>query len=317
MAEFKRMDTDNPLVIKFKQNKNVVDLLRNNKDINFEIRSNSINLYYNMHNFMKLKYVSRKRNVPKDKSKGLFGQIHHKYLPVIFPIDYVDVSLEERVNLLPYNNVDGEFVHTFNKDDNVFSQENIIKVKKRIDVYAGEEKKYQSKIIMKNRTTVLDAEIAFNEKKGEIEEDEQDKDSKNIRIDLMNFDKNIHAITAIELKLLGDPRLENDEIISQLIKYKNFMKNHKDEIETAYKHVYRIKRDMGILKENKFEGVLINPILVIVCFSERGIKSLLKKDILSKVKEHVSALFLFANYGDLNILERNQGYKYVCSKEII
>jgi hypothetical protein len=86
-----------------------------------------------------------------------------------------------------------------------------------MSTYAGEEKQIQSRLVEKNKDTLLDAEIAFSD-----HEDLTNSEDGNTRIDLANYDKNRDVIVFVELKQIFDARLYSGEINGQIAKYVAF-----------------------------------------------------------------------------------------------
>ena len=171
-------------------------------------------------------------------------------------------------------------------------------IKSEIQKYAGDEKLYQSKLIEKNKKTILDAEIAMPGR-------EDDK----TRIDLMHYDKSRKKIVAVEVKLIQDHRLYSDEIIKQLQKYHNFMKTKATDIASAYLNVIRVKKALGLLEdetliklenhnlevENRILLCLIgyNQVMINI-FKEKRLKEIVKPDIM------LGVYFFGKDGGDLN-----------------
>lgn len=112
--------------------------------------------------------------------------------------------------------------------------------------YAGEEngentseKLIQGKLIIKNKDKHLDSEFAHRFEVGS---------RKTIRIDLVKIVDN--KITFVELKRIVDARLRTTdgkpEILTQMNDYRLFLEHNKKELITYYKHLYKIKKRLGL-----------------------------------------------------------------------
>jgi hypothetical protein len=129
------------------------------------------------------------------------------------------------------------------------------------------------------------------------------------QIDLMHYDKSLNKIVAVEVKLIGDPRLYSDEIIKQLQRYHKFMKNNTANIADAYLNVIRVKKVLGLLEDGTLDKLenrnleVENRILLCIIgynqvmidiFKEKRLKEIVKSDII------LGVYFFGKNCGDLN-----------------
>jgi hypothetical protein len=295
---FKRMGPNDELVCQLTSTKwcqwwrNIVSLNRRDKDIDVQLRENNINVYYLMHNLLKLMLKHKTRIV---------AQIHRKYIPFETKIpNYLELDIiDNEVNVS--QRCKAEFKEAKFITDNLLDNGNLRLIKKEIDKYVGEEKRYQSKLIEQNKETILDAEIAMPGIRGE---------NGNTRIDMMNFDKKEQKIIAVELKLIGDQRLYSGEIIKQLRNYNNFMKNNPDSIARAYQNVIRVKKALGLIDTNILPDsidksqVESRVLLCIIGYTQDRINNYINNnldDLKEKIKEFALGVYFFGKGGDLNM----------------
>ena len=281
--KFSRLNKDSELVKNLRDKswwKMIVDLTKKDENFNVQIRGDSINVYYKMANFLK---ISNNNNNP-------IAEIHYKYLPTKSDGNkYVRIDFDNNIANLKSN------VEVI-KDD-IFSNDNIKKIKDIIDKYNSKrEKGYQSELIKYNYPIVLDAEIAYTDK--------EDTEDKNGRIDIMVYNKNTDEIIAVEFKVITDSRLFNNEIKEQLERYKKFM-SHKDIIRKAYIDTVQTKKYLGLIDEkspllkiNNNTKIVEYPILAITTFDQALITKY-KDKIKENVKDIAYSLNMFGMTGDL------------------
>lgn len=90
-------------------------------------------------------------------------------------------------------------------------------------------------ILVKPENCILDQEIAF-------QASGQSRD----KIDLCHFDAALQKLVFVEVKRRDDPRLWNQEILSQLQSYGEQLRTHRTGILAAYRDVVSIKRRLGL-----------------------------------------------------------------------
>lgn len=300
---FIRMDENNPLVqilIKNELWREIISLSNADKDINVQIRPHSLNVYYKMNSLLKIDLKGKDR---------LQYSLNYKFVPLIKKIKTKDyVTLIANGRQLDAPEPSDQYQYEFICKD-ILNKGNFDILKEQISLSATKEKEYQSTLIYKNRNTIIDAEVAFNE----AEENDRLEDSKEVsgertRIDLLNYDKNINKIVAIELKTLFDGRLYNGEIKEQLRGYSSFLTKKEKDIQKAYAGAIRAKKTLGLLGPNSqlaeidFNEVKIEnkPLLAVICYNQDLI-DVFRKKIEDAVKGVAYGVFFFGKSGDLNI----------------
>jgi len=290
--KFSRLKEDDELVKKLQSADwwdKIVKLSHEDPDINIQLRSNSINVYSKMGNLLK---ICLKRG-------DICCEIHYKYLIGNANSEYVKMSPDGDRLKVPDNAC---------PNVSYILEPGCLKtIKQNIAVYAGEEKGIQSRIVEKNKETIVDVEVAFSERT---------KDN-NTRIDFVNLDKKSKKLVFVELKQVFDKRLynpeKNPEINEQIGKYYEFACDHEKEIIQAYQETIKTKRKLGIIKKQSFlADVNINdiklekrPLLIVAGYNQPVINALSEK-IMSNitVTDHLSGLFFFGKDVDLNLSEQ-------------
>ncbi|MGA9069318.1 MAG: hypothetical protein WB424_03620 [Terracidiphilus sp.] len=303
MAEqkrFERLKADDPLVTELASGKypwwnTLVALSHTEKDINIQVRGRYLNVYFKMGNLLRVGMAGRK----------LVCQTHYKYLIGSHSPEYVDVT--------PTGNDLAVSLESCKLVNSILEEKNFKRIKSNIAALAGEEKRFQSKLVENNRKTLLDAEIAFNDSGTEIDPEEDNAPNRcDTRIDLVNYDKNRNMLVFIELKQVFDDRLYSDtkgfkEVNEQIAKYTAFAKNHEKEILRAYNNVIEVKGVLGLLPDDSalksvtIEYVQPKPILAIAAYDQDII--LAKRDKVRKdlKTEDLAALYFFGSTVDLNL----------------
>lgn len=295
MSNFRRMDDTHKLVKALVNEPwwpSIVQLVRGDKDFNVQIRENYINVYCQMGNFLKIKM---------DKA-AVSCEVHWKYLVASTGPEYVKVTtvndeLCAAEGMCP-------------RITNVLDPKNIVKIKENISKYVGEEKCVQSKLVHKNYSTILDAEIAFNDKMIE-------KADGKTRIDLVHLDKKTKLITFVELKLVCDERLYSKEITNQVSKYHNFASTHEKEIIDAYNNSIKAKIALGLIQEGdylfaaKIKGVEVKPLLIVGGYKQLIINALDKVILGNVPKTKMVGVYFFGKDTDLNLLTESKDNKHI------
>lgn len=328
---FYRLDANSALVQKLKASDwwmRLAGSLNCEKDVNVQVRGSYLNVYYKMNNLLKIEL---------GRDGELLCSAHYKFLPLIkksinphHPSGktrrgekeqencYVAMSLEKSCLNLPASEDSQYEYEVIDKD--LLSPLNLKLLKEQMSKYATEEKEYQSKFIDKNKNTILDAELAFNERQQRnlLSEGEEKVKTERTRIDLLNYDKNLKQMVAIELKMVLDKRLYDGEIKKQLKKYSSFLKKKTPDLQLAYQNVRDVKGKLGLLAHgsllpnidfSKLE-IAPKPLLVVVCY-ERDVIEALKGKIMEAVKDCALGVYFFRSVGDLNLVPRTRGYKII------
>jgi hypothetical protein len=178
-------------------------------------------------------------------------------------------------------------------------------VKQNISTYAGEEKKIQSRMVEKNKATILDVEVAFSD--SEVLADLEDG---NTRIDIANFDKNRKCVVFVELKQIFDPRLYSSEMNDQIRKYSRFAEKHEQHLLDAYRNVLKVKRALGVISDGDYlatadiQRVEHKPILAIAGYNQAlidGMKDRIVNGSHPLETSNLSGLYFFGTDADLNL----------------
>ncbi len=276
----------------------LVELSHNDPEINIQVRGDYLSVYSRMGSLLKICL----------EGNSVVCRIHYKYLiGSNFP-EYVDVKPagEDLAVTLP----------TCKLVTSILEGDNLKRIKSNIAACADEEKRFQSKLVEKNRNTLLDAEIAFNDSGTETDPEEDNApDRYDTRIDLVNYDKNRNMLVFIELKQVFDSRLYSSlkglkEVNDQIAKYTAFAMSREKEIIRAYNNVIEVKRVLGLLPDDSslksvtIERVQPKPILAIAAYDQDIIDA--KKDKVKKglKTEGLAALYFFGSTVDLNLTTR-------------
>lgn len=198
--------------------------LVNDKDIYIEIRKeNYIDIYFNGGNII--------RELRHD-GKCLSGKINYKYL-LPANSEYIDYDFSHPQSLIKKSHID-----LFNLVD--FNALALRRIKGNISQHypAESEKGIQARFITKSGY-FIDSEFAY------LNDSEDDKEK--LRIDLVWLDTDLKKIVFVELKCMGDNRLYNNEIITQLTKYVQFIKYFEVQLLSYYKTLFKIKKRLKIL----------------------------------------------------------------------
>ena len=147
----------------------IVKLSHEDKDINIQLRPDSINVYSKMGSMLQISLEGRK----------ICCKIHYKYLIAERKSLYVKIFPDQK--RLKASDNECPNIQDILKD--------IKTVKQNIAVYAGEEKAIQSRLVEKNKETIVDVEVAFS---GKNNSDNDEVES--TRIDIVNYDKNIEKL---------------------------------------------------------------------------------------------------------------------------
>jgi len=284
---------DHPLVGELASGKHVwwsrlVALSHSDPDINIQVRGSYLNVYCKMGNLLKI-YL---------QGKKVACQIHYKYLAGARTPEYIetypcgdDIAIGEK----PCNFVSSILDETWFKT-----------VKRNIATYAGEEKRIQSRLVEKNRNTILDVEIAFSDTELLAESDDG-----NTRIDFANYDLSRKCLVFVELKQIFDSRLYTKEMNEQIHKYGAFAQKHEARLIAAYNDVIQVKMKLGIInQQSPLWNVVISrvepkPILAVAGYKQIFIDAV-KDEILGKHREKLdtsmlAALYFFGSDTDLSL----------------
>jgi len=196
------------------------------KDIIIQIRKdNYIDVYFNGGNIIR-KLVFN--------GKSFKGETHYKYIPIKSNVrDYVPFLFEN--DFIEFGAIRPMRLDGFSRGSLKGMKENIAKY------YPSDSEKAIQYTFIKNDPCFIDSEFEYTYK--------TDNKSKTIRIDLVRIDVLAKRIVFVEVKTIGDRRLFNNEIVSQLRDYKNFIATHKPDLLSYYKRVIAIKKMLKILPE--------------------------------------------------------------------
>ena len=127
-------------------------------------------------------------------------------------------------------------------------------------VYASNEKSVQGALKLRFPERYIDSEFAY-QRPG------LGNERKTIRFDLVELRGK--ELVFIELKLITDPRLRTGkgeaEIIGQMKKYAEFIREHAEDFKTYYTKVLRIKKRLGLWNgETEIDSVSLKPELLVV-----------------------------------------------------
>lgn len=275
----------------------LVQLSHSDRDINIQVRGTYLNVYCKMGNLLKI-YMQGKKVACK---------VHYKYL--------VGAHTPEYVEAIPSGGDIAISQKSCDMVSSILDDANFRIVKQNISTYAGEEKRIQSRLVEKNKDTILDVEVAFSDT--EVLADAGDG---NTRIDFVNYDKIKRCLTLVELKQIFDGRLYSKEINEQIHKYSVFARKHEAALVKAYNNVIEVKKALGIIETGScLHGVVIShveskPILAIAGYNQDVINGMLPR-ILDREKDKLdttklAGLYFFGTSVDLN-LNKSGGNKDV------
>jgi len=293
---FTRLGEDHPLVDRLLTEawwQEIVEISHADPDINIQLRSNSVNIYSKMGNLLRISLQENK----------VCCEIHYKYLITdVKPLYVKIVPSGGKLLVLDKNTCPN--IEDVLKDFKT--------IKKNIAIYAGEEKAIQSRLVEKNKETIIDVEVAFS---GNTGPDGDGGD--NARIDLVNFDKNLRKIIFVELKQAFDSRLYNGEINKQIEKYYDFALKHEGQIIEAYQNAITTKKKLGIIKASSFladvkiEAIEPRPILAVAGFNQNVIDGLSRKIRCNLHTKYLAGFYFFGSNVDLNLWKREQKNKKI------
>jgi len=276
--------------------KKIVELSHTDRDINIQLRADYINVYSKMGNLLKISLHGGK----------ICCEIHYKYLIATRKPEYVKITPVNGV--LKVISADGDPKNKGNICPNVadiLQSQNLKTIKANIATYAGEEKAIQSRLVEKNKETIIDVEVAFSGK-SQSEEVEGDE-GENTRIDIVNFDKKHRKLVFVELKQVFDSRLYDKEINKQIKKYYDFAMKNEGQIIKAYQDAIKTKKKLGIIKDTsplanvEIAAIEPRPLLVVAGFNQKVIDGL-RKEIRDNLEtKYLAGLYFFGKDVDLNL----------------
>lgn len=278
--------------------KKIVELSHTDRDINIQLRSHYINVYSKMGNLLKISL----------QGQEICCEIHYKYLIAPRKPEYVKITPVNGVlKVMP---IDGDPKNKGNICPNVediLQSQNLKTIKANIAVYAGEEKAIQSRLVEKNKETIIDVEVAFS---GMSQSEEVGGDKgENARIDIVNVnsDEKHPKLVFVELKQIFNTELYGEKINKQIKKYYDFAKDNKGQIINAYREAIKTKKKLGIIKDKSFladveiTAIEPKPLLVVAGFNQKvidGLREEIKKTLETK---YLAGLYFFGKDVDLNL----------------
>jgi len=289
--EFGRLTVDHPLVEQLTPGNHswwdrLVKLSRTDRDINIQVRGTYLNVYCKMGNLLKI-YM---------KGTKVACSVHYKYLVGSHTPEYVevfptgdDIAVQKSCDMV----------------SSILDDRNFHIVKQNISIHAGEEKRIQSRLVEKNKATILDVEVAFSD--SEVLANSEDG---NTRIDFVNFDKNRNCLVFVELKQIFDPRLYSSEMNDQIRKYMRFAKKHERHLLTAYQNVLQVKRKLGVISDGDYlasadiQRVEHKPLLAIAGYNQAlidGMRDRIVKGNPPLETSNLVGLYFFGTDTDLNL----------------
>jgi len=289
--KFGRLDPEDPLVEELAPGKHpwwdrLVQLSRTDRDINIQVRGTYLNVYCKMGNLLRI-YMQGKKVACAVHYKYLIGAHTPEYIEV-FPTGG-DIAVQRSCDMV----------------SSILDDKNFRIVKQNISTYAGEEKKIQSRLVEKNKATIVDVEIAFSD--SEVLADSEDG---NTRIDIANFDKNRNCLVFVELKQIFDSRLYSSEMNDQIRKYMGFAKKHEEHLVDAYRNVLKVKKALGVISDGDYlasadiQRVEHKPILAIAGYNQAlidGMKDSIVKGSHPLETSNLAGLYFFGTDVDLNL----------------
>jgi hypothetical protein len=289
--KFGRLTVEHPLVEELALGRHpwwsrLVDISRTDRDVNIQVRGTYVNVYCKMGNLLKI-YM---------KGKKVACSVHYKYL--------IGAHTPEYIEVFPTGS-DIAVGKSCDMVSSILDDKNFHIVKQNIAAYAGEEKRIQSRLVEKNKATILDVEVAFSEFEGLA-----DSEDGNTRIDIANFDKNRNCLVFVELKQIFDPRLYSSEMNDQIRKYMGFAKKHEQNLLEAYRNVLKVKRALGVILDGDYlasvdiQQVEHKPILAIAGYNQAlidGMKDRIVKGSPLLETSNLSGLYFFGIDVDLNL----------------
>jgi hypothetical protein len=289
--KFGRLTVEHPLVEELAPGNHpwwdrLVQLSRTDRDINIQVRGTYLNVYCKMGNLLKIHM----------KGKKVACSVHYKYL--------VGAHIPEYIEVFPTGD-DIAVRKSCDMVSSILDDKNFHIVKQNIAAYAGEEKRIQSRLVEKNKATILDVEVAFSDSEGLA-----DSEGGNTRIDIANLDKNQHCLVFVELKQIFDSRLYSSEMNDQIRKYSRFAKKYEQHLLEAYRNVLKVKRALGVISDGDYlasaviERVEHKPILAIAGYNQALIDGMRDRIVNGNPPletSNLAGLYFFGIDADLNL----------------
>lgn len=298
--KFGRLTIEHPLVEELASRspdwwKRLLEISRTDRDINIQVRGTYLNVYCKMGNLLRI-YM---------QGKKVACEVHYKYLVGAHTPEYIEVH--------PAGSDIAVSQKSCDMVSSILDDTNFRIIKQNISTYAGEEKKIQSRLVEKNKATIVDVEIAFSD--SEVLADSEDG---NTRIDIANYDKNQNCLVFVELKQIFDSRLYSSEMNDQIRKYVGFAKKHEPQLLDAYQNVLKVKRALKVISDGDYlasadiQRVEHKPILAIAGYNQAiidGMKDRIVKGSFPLDTSNLAGLYFFGTEVDLNL--KNGGNKEV------
>jgi hypothetical protein len=259
-------------------------ILKNDKDIYFEIRKDSsIDIYYNGGCVI--------GELSIDNSGKFIWQTHSKYLLPNISEYIKNTDAKKHIQIIDTNYIDDNSLET---------------IKSNIRKYYpnSSEKGNQGAFICQKDSCFIDSEFAFN--------DENKK-----RIDMVWIDIPNKEITFVELKLPSNKELFNGNITKQLIKYKEFIKDENEVILSYYKSLFNLKKLLYLLPDklkniSNIDDYTINkkPLLLISNCQQKWISDNFEK-INNSVADIAWGVYYFGKHNNCDRIPKTNGNRHI------
>lgn len=252
-----------------------------------EIRDGSVTVYYRGDALIREMQV---------KNGQIVGKVHFKYIPAQSPDKYVTLQLGDtglsflqEVTPLPIG----------------FGDSDVLSEYKRVmkSVGSGPESLIVHEIVCHTDNFILDQETKF-QSPGEAAGD---------KIDICHFDAHLNCLAFVEVKGIHDARLAPTadglpEVVDQLKRYGQRIKDQRELILEDYQRVVDLKRRLGLsprltgVPTDGLKSLLKKPVLVIGDCSRDVVKAIVNCEeewvpLMEGIQEYAAGLILCGHAG--------------------